>query len=153
MRQIFCLFRQKIRLISPMRFARNSVAFRRKRTTVPPGAELRFGRNASVRSTLFSVVSSFFSFRTGFSRATTNHRSFQNPSVFIVYTPFNLPCSSVHLIRKNSVSCHIQDFLLKHRDLSHKNFTFVMSIPIPKAPTGRGWADVYITRRNCTLWF
>ena len=66
-RQNFRLIRQKICLISRARSARNSVAFRRKRTTVPPGADIRFRRNASVRSTLFAVVSSFFSFRTGFS--------------------------------------------------------------------------------------
>ena len=28
-----------------------------------------------------------------------------------------------------------------------------MSILIPKAPMGRGWVDIYIIRRNCTLWF
>ncbi len=65
-RQNFCLIRQKICLISRTRFARSSVAFRWKRTTVSPGTDIRSGRNASVRSTLFSVVSSIFSFRTGF---------------------------------------------------------------------------------------
>ena len=27
-----------------------------------------------------------------------------------------------------------------------KEFTFVTSIPIPKAPMGRGWADIYIVK-------
>ena len=30
-------------------------------------------------------------------------------------------------------------FSFKHKALSHKNFTFVKSMLIPKAPMGRGW--------------
>ena len=45
------------------------------------------------------------------------------------------------------------NFSLKHDTLSCKSLTFAMSILIPKAPMGRGWADIYIIRRNCTLWF
>ena len=44
-------------------------------------------------------------------------------------------------------------FSLKHYILSHKDLTFAMSILIPKAPMGRGRADIYIIRRNCTLRF
>ena len=45
------------------------------------------------------------------------------------------------------------NFSLKHDTLSCKSLTFAMSILIPKAPMGRGWVDIYIIRRNCTLWF
>ena len=44
-------------------------------------------------------------------------------------------------------------FSQKHNVLSYKSIIFAMSILIPKAPMGRGRADIYIIRRNCTLWF
>ena len=46
-----------------------------------------------------------------------------------------------------------QDFFCWNMILCQKNLTFAMSILTPKAPTSRGWADIYIIRRNCTLWF
>ena len=57
------LTRQNFRLISRTHSARNSVAFRWKRITVPPGADIRFGRNVSVRSNRNSAISSFFFFQ------------------------------------------------------------------------------------------
>ena len=29
-----------------------------------------------------------------------------------------------------------------------KNVTFALSIPIPEAPMGRGWADIYTFKAN-----
>ena len=67
-----------------------------------------------------------------------------------------------HSIRCYIVSCFnelLKNLLIpinlssKHDTLSCKSLTFAMSILIPKAPMGRGWADIYIIRRNCTLWF
>ena len=35
-----------------------------------------------------------------------------------------------------------------------KIIIFAMSIPVPKALTGKGWADIHNgKRRFCTLWF
>lgn len=41
---------------------------------------------------------------------------------------------------------HSNKFFIEHDTLSCKSLTFAMSILIPKAPMGRGWADVYIIR-------
>ena len=58
-----------------------------------------------------------------------------------------------HSIRCYIVSCFNEllknlliliNFSSKHDTLSCKSFTFAMSILIPKAPTGRGRADIYI---------
>ena len=35
---------------------------------------------------------------------------------------------------------------LNHSSFQGKSITFVTSIPIPKAPMGRGWADIYIVK-------
>ena len=45
-----------------------------------------------------------------------------------------------------------ETFLLKFSQISYKNLIFAKYIH-PKAPKGRGWVDIYIIRRNCTLWF
>ena len=67
-----------------------------------------------------------------------------------------------HSIRCYIVSCFNDywricfipiNFSSKHDTLSYRILIFAMSILIPKAPMGRGRADVYIIRRNCTLWF
>ena len=34
----------------------------------------------------------------------------------------------------------------KQSGFQGKSITFVMSIPIPKAPMGRGWADIYMVK-------
>lgn len=35
---------------------------------------------------------------------------------------------------------------LNHSSFQGKSITFVTSIPIPKAPMGRGWADIHMVK-------